>query len=234
MFWKYHQLDHKQLENYVRKDYMWLAWIQSKSITKNLSKLTFTLLLFPIRHPHPYFINSHPSNILLHTKDILGWVLASRIEVFGKYIFFSTLATKESSLVRILQPCFANSAKLKASSSRKPIPPFALGLHIELQALQHMLLLVPFLPHQNCLIMPSISSYKDLDNKKHCMAYVRIACNTDLVNISLPAWDRIFSFYPCSFFQTLSFRYWNVCLLEWPSKYGNPRYLSFLHALWNS
>ncbi|KAA3458412.1 hypothetical protein EPI10_013029 [Gossypium australe] len=49
-------------------------------------------------------------------------------------------------------------------------------------------------PHQKLANLHSIFSHRTLENRKHDIAYVGIACKTDLMKISLPSCDNSLEF----------------------------------------
>jgi len=61
---------------------------------------------------------------------------------------------------------------------------------------------------------------------KTLIQYVGISWITVFIKISLPAWDKNFSFQPSTFFRT---RLWipsKVLILDRPTKAGKPKYFS--------
>ena len=62
---------------------------------------------------------------------------------------------------------------------------------------------------------------------KQLMEYVRIACTTALIRISLPACESNFFSHPCNFLQTLSFIKLKLAFFFLPTKDGNRRYFSY-------
>ena len=127
--------------------------------------------------------------------------------------------------MRSLQPYFASMEMLKAWRFLKPIPPLNLDLHNFLQLTQAILDSWPRWPHQNLLIIPSISSHKPFGNWKQLMVYVGIAWATAFIRISLPPMERFFSFHPDNFLPTLSLISANTSFLDLPMIEGRPRYL---------
>ena len=118
-------------------------------------------------------------------------------------------------------------ARLNAWRFLKPIPPLSLDLHNFLQLTQSILDSWPRWPHQNLLIMLSISSHKPLGSWKQLIVYVGIAQATALIKISLPPIERIFSFHPDSFLPTHSLISANTSILDLPMIEGRPRYLLY-------
>ena len=88
--------------------------------------------------------------------------------------------------------------------SLKPNPPFPFSSQSFSHFTQCTFLLVPSYPHQNFLIGVSNSLINPLGSLKQLIVYVGMAWMTDLIKISLPAWERSFSFHPCNFLHTLS------------------------------
>jgi len=54
----------------------------------------------------------------------------------------------------------------------------------------------------------------------------------DLINISLPALESVFSFHPWSLFINLSFMLLKVLALDLPNNISRPMYLSCLVVAW--
>ena len=78
-------------------------------------------------------------------------------------------ATRKCGLEINLQPCLASMAKLKAWRFRNPMSPFKFDLHMLFQLTQAILLSCYLCPHQNLLIIPSISSQSPLGSQKQLM-----------------------------------------------------------------
>jgi len=99
-----------------------------------LSFHTFMLSPSPTLHTRPSSSTPLAWQILLHAKEGLLPKLALKNGTEGKYFSFNIWATKESGFCIIHHPCFASSARLKTSRSRKPIPPscFANPIHFQL------------------------------------------------------------------------------------------------------
>lgn len=93
---------------------------------------------------------------------------ASINSTWGWYFPFRTLLTSGSGNYKSHQTCFANKEKLNTSISLNPILYFA-SFYTKSQLFQQMLLLLPALPHQNCLIKAIISSHNPLGSRKHFM-----------------------------------------------------------------
>ena len=128
-------------------------------------------------------------------------------------------------MVRSLHLYFASIARLKAWKFQKPIPPIDFDLHI-LSQLTHAIFYSSCLcPHQNFLIIPSISSHNPFGIKKQLIVYLGIACTTAFIKISFPPMDNNFSFHPSNFLPTLSFSLVKTYVLDLPMMEGSPKYL---------
>lgn len=153
-------------------------------------------------------------------------------EDLGKYFAFRILESRRSGLDVILQACLVRRAILKLSRSRNPIPPsifvrqrrahYIQGIHFECLD-----------PHQNLRMIFSASSRIVCGSLKHDIIYVGMACNTDLIRISLPAIERCFSFHPLTRDHSLSFKYVNTSTFDLPFCAGNARYCSNWGTTWN-
>ncbi|TYJ03393.1 hypothetical protein E1A91_A12G024600v1, partial [Gossypium mustelinum] len=100
------------------------------------------------------------------------------------YLALITRANKLSGFIDNLHACFANNVILNLPKSRKPKPQSHFDIHNSFCWHQCILLFVLLLRHQNLLIIPSNSRHKAIDNRKHCIAYIGIACKIDLINTS--------------------------------------------------
>ena len=154
-----------------------------------------TLEPFSILHFKPLLMTYLPFKMLLQAKDPL-FSLASKMVPCGKNFVLKNLKNRESWFCNKRQICLPSIASLNFCNSRKPIPPSDLGLHILLHLTQWIRLLVPRWPHQNFLIIASISWQSVIGSLKQLIEYVGMACTTAFKRTSLPAWDRIFSFHP--------------------------------------
>ena len=81
-------------------------------------------------------------------------------------------AQRESGLVKILQPCFPNIAKLKRCKSLKPIPPPIFIWVISDHFLRCIFLLSPSPPHQYRATEEVILLHVVLDNSKQLIELI--------------------------------------------------------------
>ncbi|KAL5842966.1 hypothetical protein ACOSQ3_013569 [Xanthoceras sorbifolium] len=98
--------------------------------------------------------------------------LHSRKKELEKYLAISTLAKRESGEEKILHPCLASMAWLKATISLNPIPPKLLGKHIFFQGNQCTFLLLSRVPYQKSINKLLSSEHRKADSLKHPIAYV--------------------------------------------------------------
>ena len=70
--------------------------------------------------------------------------------------------------------------------SQKPIPPFYFVVHSFFQFIQCNFLSFFVCPHQYLAIVELIESHRDFGSSKRLIMYVGMACETVLINISLP------------------------------------------------
>src|SRR4051812_37981079 len=110
--------------------------------------------------------------------------------------------------------------------SRNPSPPKCFGWVIESQETHAGFLLPLLLPHQNCRISDVMLSHKPRGSLKQDIENTGMACATDLMRISFPAYDKSFSNQPFTLPHTLSRRYQNIPFLLLPTSVGILRYLS--------
>ena len=122
----------------------------------------------------------------------------------GKYLTLKTLYSKESLPICSHQPYFTSKAKLNCFNCLKPIPPWAFEAQSLSQLIQAIFFLSLHWPHQKLLIRLVSSSNNELGILKQLIEYVGIVWATALIKISLPAFDRSFSFHPASFFWSVS------------------------------
>ena len=133
---------------------------------------------------------------------------------------------KEFGQVWSRHPCLANKVILNAFKSQNPIPPSSFGAHIFSQLNHANLLWFSYCPHQKRLTILASSSHKASKSLKQLIVYDGIAWATDFIRISLPAFERSFSFQLDNLFPNFSFKSLNVLRLDRPTKEGNPRYFS--------
>ena len=91
-------------------------------------------------------------------------------------------------------------ARLKDWGFLNPMPLVSLDLQRFFQLTHAIFYSCSLYPHQNLLIMPSISSQSPLGRRKQLIVYVGMAWATAFLRISLPPIDNIFSFHPDIFF----------------------------------
>ena len=91
-------------------------------------------------------------------------------------------------------------ARLKDWGFLNPMPTVSLDLQRFFQLTHAIFYSCSLCPHQNLLIMPSISSQSPLGRRKQLIVYVGMAWATAFLRISLPPIDNIFSFHPDIFF----------------------------------
>jgi hypothetical protein len=84
----------------------------------------------PTFHNNPYSNNSLALQMLLHTKDARGPILASVKVEEGWYLACKIREIRESGFCKILHPCFAKMALLKMTKSLNPRPPATFDLLI--------------------------------------------------------------------------------------------------------
>lgn len=140
----------------------WLVdvWtLKELGIFSHLSSHFFIFALLPSRHLIPYLTRSLVARILLHMKDALPLIYASKILPCLKYFSFKTMATRKCSPVINLHSCFASIALLKFSRSLKPIPSLFLAIPNLLQLNQWILFLFPSKFYQN-LVVKLVISYQ--------------------------------------------------------------------------
>ena len=134
-----------------------------------MSSQIWMSLPLPTLHRVPFQITSRPLKILLQVYEGLHPNFEFNTSPFGKYLALKTLAQRESGFDKSLHPCFASIARLKACKFWKPIPPFDFALHIFSQLTQVIFDSSCLYPHQNFLIIPSISSHNPFGIKKQLM-----------------------------------------------------------------
>ena len=82
-------------------------------------------------------------------------------------------------------------------------------------------------PDQNLDIIELISLHNVLESWNMLIVYVGMTWTTVFNKISLPVYDRNFSFYLCIRSQILPFIVVKELTLDLPMRAGNPRYLSY-------
>ena len=122
-------------------------------------------------------------------------------------------------LCRSRQICFASITSLKRA---EPIPHSNLGWQRVSHLTQWIFLWSPFWPHQNFLMRFSISLHRPKVSLKQLIRYVGIAQTTTLIKISLPAWDKSFSFQPWNFLHAFSLMKLKLAFFLHPTKEGKP------------
>jgi hypothetical protein len=150
----------------------------------------------PTRFINPVCNASLPATIAFQVADEDFGTEASRKLLSGKYLPFRTRAQRDVMFVIKHKPCFPNRAKLNRCRSRKPIPPFILGIVREPQETQCKDLLSSELLHQNLAIAEARLLQTFLVRRKHIILKVGIACITDFRRTSLAAHARCFSDHP--------------------------------------
>ena len=93
-----------------------------------------------------------------------------------------------------LQACLAGIAKLKASTSRKPIPPFFFGVHNFFQFIQWIFMSSLVCLYQYLAKIELIESPTAFGILNRPIEYSGIACAIVLINTSLLALEKSFSF----------------------------------------
>lgn len=131
----------------------------------------------PILHRSPR--NALVSVVLWHTKETLVFNFVSMKLDRGWYFDFNTRATRECGFLIILHPYFTKTARLNSSNSQNPNPPSCFPRHMSFQFFQTTPLFLPPLLYRKSQTRDSTSSHSPLGRRKHCMAYVWIACNVD-------------------------------------------------------
>lgn len=129
-------------------------------------------------------------------------------------------------LCRSRQICFASITSLKRV---EPIPHSDLGWQRVSHLTQWIFLWSPFWPHQNFLMRFSISLHRPKVSLKQLIRYVGIARTTTLIKISLPAWDKSFSFQPWNFLHAFSLMKLKLAFFLHPTKEGKP---SIFRIVW--
>ena len=135
-------------------------WVDG--VGNHLSSQIWIRRPLPTLHLVPLLITSRLLWMLRQAYEGLHPFLELRISSKGKYFALKTRATRELGIVRILQPCLANMARLKACMFLKPIPPWSLDRHIFLQ-LTHAILFSLSLQKTHLVIN---ESGKKIQNKK--------------------------------------------------------------------
>ena len=129
-------------------------------------------------------------------------------------------------LCRSRQICFANITSLKRA---EPIPHSDLGWQRVSHLTQWIFLWSSFWPHQNFLMRFSISLHRPKVSLKQLIRYVGIARTRTLIKISLPAWDKSFSFQPWNFLHAFSLMKLKLAFFLHPTKEGKP---SIFRIVW--
>ena len=122
-------------------------------------------------------------------------------------------------LCRSRQICFASITSLKRAES---IPHSDLDWQRVSHLTQWIFLWSSFWPHQNFLMRFSISLHRPKVSLKQLIRYVGIARTTTLIKISLPAWDKSFSFQPWNFLHAFSLMKLKLAFFLHPTKEGKP------------
>ena len=129
-----------------------------------------TAFPFPILHWQPLSSTSLPCNMLFQAWEPLLECLASTKMQFGKKRALKALCSKDSRFFNNLHACVANKESLNIARSLNPMPPsnfdFVSSSHLN----QWIFLFSPLYPHQNFLIMLSISWQRPKGNLKHPIA----------------------------------------------------------------
>ena len=126
-----------------------------------------TTFPFPILHWQPLSNTSLPCKMLFHTWEPLLECLASIKVQLGKKRALKTLCNNESRIFNILHACLANKESLNIAMSLNPIPPSNFDLVSSSHFNQWIFLFSPLCPHQNFLIMVSISWQRPKGILKH-------------------------------------------------------------------
>jgi hypothetical protein len=107
--------------------------------------------------------------------------------------------------VWIFQPSLEIRARLTSCIFLRPRPPRAFGMHREFQDLRdRFLVFAGGKPHQKFLKILSNLLQMLRGSRKVLMALEGIAAATDLVRVSLPAWERVLALHPSTLLKTLS------------------------------
>ena len=122
-------------------------------------------------------------------------------------------------LCRSRQICFASITSLKRV---EPIPHSDLGWQRVSHLTRWIFLWSPFWPQQNFLMRFSISLHRPKVSLKQLIRYVGIARTTTLIKISLPAWDKSFSFQPWNFLHAFSLMKLKLTFFLHRTKEGKP------------
>ena len=174
----------------------------------------------------PFNNNSLPDKKLRQRKDGADPNFASRKEHNGKYLALNTRKNRNCWLSHSLQHCFDNRVVLNIWRFWNPIPPSSFAVQSLSHFNQWIFLLSVFCPHQYWAIRLFTSSHHVLGRRKQFIMYVGIACATAFIRISLPAFERNFSFHPWRRCTILSFMPLKIDLFDLPMRAGRPRYLS--------
>ena len=127
---------------------------------------------------------------------------------------------------RILHPCLAKRAKLKALRSLNPIPHSAFDVHNFFHDTQAIFLSFSFCPHQKLPIKEFRSLHNESGSLNTLIVYVGVACATALIRTSRPALDNSLLFYPVIFLPTWSLIRLKAFFFPLPTSAGSPRYFS--------
>lgn len=169
--------------------------------------------------------------ILRHAYEGLFPIEACTKSVWEKYLALKRWYINESYI--FLEPPSLLSKRGKVKWARlnwfnwwDPIPLPTLGSQSLSQLSQTIFLSSCFWPHQNLRIILVKSSQREFGSLKQLMVYVGIAWATTLINTSLPAFERSFSFHPANFLLRFSLISLKEYLLFLPTRDVNPRYFS--------
>ena len=121
------------------------------------SCLILTAFPFPILHWQPLSNTSLPCKMLLQAWEPLLDHLASIKVQFGKNRTLKTLCSNEYGFFKSLHACLAIKESLNIATSLNPMPPSNFDLVSSSHFNQWIFLFSPLCPHQNFLIMVSIS-----------------------------------------------------------------------------
>ena len=129
-----------------------------------------TAFPFPILYWQPLSNTSLPCKMLFQAWESLLECLASIKVQFVKKHALKTLCNNEFGFFKSLHACLANKESLNIAMSLNPIPPSNFDLVSSSHFKQWIFLLSPLCPHQNFLIIISISWQRPKGILKHLIA----------------------------------------------------------------
>ena len=179
----------------------------------------------PTLQTRPFFSNSSPCSMPLHTGEASDEKTVSSRSPLGKYLDLRTRAHRLSGFWMSLHPWLASSAKLNRCISLNPIHPALFGWVMRSQDIQWTFLCSFSSPHQKSLIIFSYFSQKPLERRKTPIMKVGSAWATDLTCTSLAAYDMNLSFQLLHLFPNLSMIGWKCSSFILPSSVGSPKYM---------